>query len=163
MDLDPNMERSMLVRRTIENGMSCYRKLYEQKKKATSVQTTVDKYFCRKQHIHFSLISQHFPLINVFSLLHFHYSLYFCLCTQLKLILKPEIKSSDECCKIWMNLQFFQLVLTYAYAVSRSTLHSFHELKEYIYRFTCIYLYVQYTYIGKTIETYNKEIQQKRT
>jgi hypothetical protein len=48
MDLDPNMERSMLVRRTIENGMSCYRKLYEQKKKATSVQTTVDKYFCRK-------------------------------------------------------------------------------------------------------------------
>jgi hypothetical protein len=30
MDLDPNVERSMLVRRTLENGISCYRKLYEE-------------------------------------------------------------------------------------------------------------------------------------
>jgi hypothetical protein len=48
MDLDPNVERSMLVRRTLENGISCYRKMYEEKKKATSVQTTLDKYFSRK-------------------------------------------------------------------------------------------------------------------
>jgi hypothetical protein len=30
MDLDPNVERSMLVRRTLENGISCYRKMYEE-------------------------------------------------------------------------------------------------------------------------------------
>jgi hypothetical protein len=36
------------VRRTQENGISCYRKVYEEKKKATSVQTTHDKYFSRK-------------------------------------------------------------------------------------------------------------------
>jgi hypothetical protein len=48
MDLDPNAERSMLARRTLENGISCYRKLYEEKKMATSVQTTLDKYFSRK-------------------------------------------------------------------------------------------------------------------
>jgi hypothetical protein len=48
MDLDPNVERSMPVRRTLENGISCYRKMYEDKKKAISVQTTIDKYFSRK-------------------------------------------------------------------------------------------------------------------
>jgi hypothetical protein len=48
MDSDPNMERSMLVRRTLENGISCYRKMSEEKNKATSVQMTFDKYFCRK-------------------------------------------------------------------------------------------------------------------
>jgi hypothetical protein len=48
MDLDPNVERSMPVRRTLENGISCYRKMYEEKKKATSVQTTIDKYYSRK-------------------------------------------------------------------------------------------------------------------
>jgi hypothetical protein len=37
IDLDPNVERSMLVRRTLENRISCYRKMYEEKKKATSV------------------------------------------------------------------------------------------------------------------------------
>jgi hypothetical protein len=46
--LDPNMDRSMLVRRTLENGTSCYRKLYVEKQKAISVQTTFDKYFSRK-------------------------------------------------------------------------------------------------------------------
>jgi hypothetical protein len=48
MVLDPSVERSMLVRRTLENGISCCRKMYEEKKKATSVQTTLDKYFSRK-------------------------------------------------------------------------------------------------------------------
>jgi hypothetical protein len=48
MDLDSNVERSMLVRRILENGISCYRKMYEEKKKATSVQMAVDKYFSRK-------------------------------------------------------------------------------------------------------------------
>jgi hypothetical protein len=48
MDLDPNVERSMPVRRTLENGISRYRKIYEEKKKVTSVQTTLDKYFSRK-------------------------------------------------------------------------------------------------------------------
>jgi hypothetical protein len=38
----------LTVRRTSENGISCYRKMYEEKKKATSVQTTLDKYFSRK-------------------------------------------------------------------------------------------------------------------
>jgi hypothetical protein len=47
-DLEPNVERSMLVGRTLENGISCYRKVYEVKKKATSVQTKLDKYFSRK-------------------------------------------------------------------------------------------------------------------
>jgi hypothetical protein len=56
MDLDPNVERSVLVRRSPENGISCYRKMYEEKKEATTFQTTLDKYFSRKQHIHFSLI-----------------------------------------------------------------------------------------------------------
>jgi hypothetical protein len=48
MDLDPNVEKSMLVHRTLENGISYYRKMYEEKKKATSVQTTLDKYSSRK-------------------------------------------------------------------------------------------------------------------
>jgi hypothetical protein len=48
MDLDPNLERSMLVCRTIENGISCCRKLYELKKKAAPLQMTLDKYFSRK-------------------------------------------------------------------------------------------------------------------
>jgi hypothetical protein len=48
MDLDPNVETSMLVHRTLENGISCYRKMYEEKKKATSVQTTLEKYFSGK-------------------------------------------------------------------------------------------------------------------
>jgi hypothetical protein len=48
MDLDPNVERSMLVRRTLQIGISCYRKMYEEKKEATSVQTTLDKYYSRK-------------------------------------------------------------------------------------------------------------------
>jgi hypothetical protein len=56
MDLDPNLERNMLVRRTLENGISSYRKMYEENKLATSVQTTLDKYFSRKQHINFSLV-----------------------------------------------------------------------------------------------------------
>jgi hypothetical protein len=56
IDLDPNVERSIPVRRTLENGNSCSRKMYEEKKKATSVQTTLDKYFSRKKHIHFSLV-----------------------------------------------------------------------------------------------------------
>jgi uncharacterized coiled-coil DUF342 family protein len=29
MDLDPNVERSMLVRRTLGNGISCYPEMYE--------------------------------------------------------------------------------------------------------------------------------------
>jgi hypothetical protein len=32
-DLDQNVERSMLVRRTLENGIICYRKLYERKRR----------------------------------------------------------------------------------------------------------------------------------
>jgi uncharacterized coiled-coil DUF342 family protein len=48
MDIDPNVERSLLVRRNLEDGISCCRKMYEEKKKATSVQTTFDKYFSRK-------------------------------------------------------------------------------------------------------------------
>jgi hypothetical protein len=38
----------LTFRRTLENGISCYRKIYEEKKKATSVQTTLNKYFSRK-------------------------------------------------------------------------------------------------------------------
>jgi hypothetical protein len=48
MGLNPNVERSMLVRRTLENGISCYRKMCKEEKKATSVQTTFGKYFSRK-------------------------------------------------------------------------------------------------------------------
>jgi hypothetical protein len=48
MDLDPNVERSKLVRRTLENGISCYRKMCEEEKMATSVQTTLNKYFSKK-------------------------------------------------------------------------------------------------------------------
>jgi hypothetical protein len=56
----------LTVRRTLENGISCYRKMYEEKKKATYVQTTIDKYFSRKWHIHFSLVLYLISLINVF-------------------------------------------------------------------------------------------------
>jgi hypothetical protein len=41
MDLDPNVQRSILVYRTLEIGISCYRKFYEEKNKATSVETTL--------------------------------------------------------------------------------------------------------------------------
>jgi hypothetical protein len=47
-DLDPNVERSTLVRRTLENGISCYRKMYEEKKEGYICQTTLEKYFSRK-------------------------------------------------------------------------------------------------------------------
>jgi hypothetical protein len=33
MDLDLNVERSILVCRTVENGISCYSKLYEKKRR----------------------------------------------------------------------------------------------------------------------------------
>jgi hypothetical protein len=39
MGLVPNVERIMLIRRTLEKGISCYRKMYEEKKKASSVKT----------------------------------------------------------------------------------------------------------------------------
>jgi hypothetical protein len=35
MDLDPNVKRSTLIRRTLENGICC-RKFYEEKKMATT-------------------------------------------------------------------------------------------------------------------------------
>jgi hypothetical protein len=60
MDLDPNVDRSMLVRRTLENGISCYCKLYEENKKATSALKTLDKYFSRKWHIHFHSLCSSF-------------------------------------------------------------------------------------------------------
>jgi hypothetical protein len=56
MDLDPNVEKIMLVHQNQENEISCCHKLYDKKKKATTVQMTPDKYFCRKYHIHFSLV-----------------------------------------------------------------------------------------------------------
>jgi hypothetical protein len=43
MYFDQDVERSMLLRRTLENGFSHYRKLYEEKK-VTYIQTTIDKY-----------------------------------------------------------------------------------------------------------------------
>jgi hypothetical protein len=48
MGLYPNVERSMLICRTLENGIRCYRKIYEEKKKVISLQTTLEKYFSRK-------------------------------------------------------------------------------------------------------------------
>jgi hypothetical protein len=42
--------------RCTRNRISCYRKMYEEKKKATSVQMKLDKRFSRKKHIHFSLV-----------------------------------------------------------------------------------------------------------
>jgi hypothetical protein len=53
MDLDPNVERSKLVRRALENAISCYRKLHDENKKATSAEMTLAKYFFRTYHIHF--------------------------------------------------------------------------------------------------------------
>jgi hypothetical protein len=38
----------LTFRQTLENGISCYRKMYEEKKRAISVETTLDKYFYRK-------------------------------------------------------------------------------------------------------------------
>jgi hypothetical protein len=78
---DPNVERRYLVRRTLENGISCYRMLYE------IVETTFDKYFSRKLHPFFTRSVSHILNKRFFNLLAFYYSLYFCLCTQLKRIL----------------------------------------------------------------------------
>ena len=47
-DLDTNEERSMLLRRNLENEISCYIKFYGEEKTATTVQTTLKKYLCRK-------------------------------------------------------------------------------------------------------------------
>jgi hypothetical protein len=55
MDLDPNAERIKLVCWTLEDGINCHRKVYEQNNETTSVQTTPDKYFPSKQHINFPL------------------------------------------------------------------------------------------------------------
>jgi hypothetical protein len=75
MDLDPNLETSMLVCRTIQNGISCYRKLYEQKKKVAPVQMTLDKYFSRKEHPFFTrfvthLFNNRFLAFLLFIILH---------------------------------------------------------------------------------------------
>jgi hypothetical protein len=48
MDLDPNVESSMLVRRIIENGISCFRKFYEAKKKAYSCSNDAWQIFLQK-------------------------------------------------------------------------------------------------------------------
>jgi hypothetical protein len=47
MDLDLDVERSMLVHQALQNGISCCRKLYEEKNKAASIQMMLDKYFSR--------------------------------------------------------------------------------------------------------------------
>jgi hypothetical protein len=142
MDLDPNVERSMPVRRTLQNGTSCYRKMYEEKKEATSVQTTIDKYFFLEvAYSFFTRFVAHFFNKRFFSLLAFQYSLYIYLCTQLKRILKAKIKSSDECSKTsWMNYNFSDWFLISIYAVSIYTVHSLHELTAYIYIYVYIYI-----------------------
>jgi hypothetical protein len=48
VDLDPNVERSMLVRRTLENGISFYRKKYEEKKKLHLFKRRLTNIFFRK-------------------------------------------------------------------------------------------------------------------
>jgi ASC-1-like (ASCH) protein len=55
MDLDPKLERSMPVRRTLENGISCYRKMYEEKKKATLFKRPLTNIFLESS-ICFSLV-----------------------------------------------------------------------------------------------------------
>jgi hypothetical protein len=60
MDLEPEVERSMLVRRTLENGISCYRKLFEDRRREKNglhmLKRRLIYIFSRKQHIHFSLV-----------------------------------------------------------------------------------------------------------
>ena len=51
MDSDPDIDRSMQVRRNLENDIKCYRKLYEEKKKAKNekyVQTSLLKFFSKQ-------------------------------------------------------------------------------------------------------------------
>jgi hypothetical protein len=48
MVLNLNVESSMLVCQTLENGISYFRKLHEEKEKAISVQIMLDKYFSTK-------------------------------------------------------------------------------------------------------------------
>ena len=57
MGLEASVERGMLVHWTLNNWIRCFRKCYEEKKKAKIVQTTLDKYFYRKyNNIRYSLV-----------------------------------------------------------------------------------------------------------
>ena len=45
MDADPNVERSIQVNRQVEKALSCYRVMHTEKKKSSSKQTSLLKYF----------------------------------------------------------------------------------------------------------------------
>jgi hypothetical protein len=46
---DPNFECSSKVLKAMKNAYACYREIYDEKKKASSVQTSLDSYF-KKPH-----------------------------------------------------------------------------------------------------------------
>jgi hypothetical protein len=46
---DPNSERSSKVLEAMKNAYACYRKIYHEKKKVSSVQTSLDSYFKKPQ------------------------------------------------------------------------------------------------------------------
>jgi hypothetical protein len=49
MDADPNLDRSMQIRRDVDNALCVYRHMYEDLKKVKAVQSTLLKYFERRQ------------------------------------------------------------------------------------------------------------------
>jgi hypothetical protein len=46
---DPNFERSLKVLEAMKNAYACYREIYHEKRKASSVQTLLDSYFKKPQ------------------------------------------------------------------------------------------------------------------
>ncbi len=48
MDMDPNLQRSMMVHRGIESQIDCYRKIYSEKKQSNSIQLTFDQFLVKK-------------------------------------------------------------------------------------------------------------------
>jgi hypothetical protein len=45
MDADPNLDRSMEIRRDVDNALCVYKNMYEDLQKEKTVQPTILKYF----------------------------------------------------------------------------------------------------------------------
>ena len=52
MEVDPNIERSLTIRRTINNAIRCYKEMYEEKRpKKKSVQTSILQFLENKNEL----------------------------------------------------------------------------------------------------------------
>jgi hypothetical protein len=92
---DPNFERSSKVLEAMKNTYACYREIYHEKKKASSVQTSLDSCFKKPQPM------QKSPQQATVSTEPHKY----------QLILPIRISAIDKCFRIVMCLRIFKFIL----------------------------------------------------